>query len=62
MGQWTIVIQGTGIHHNPDPKDANEIAKRFVKELTDAGHQVTHAAFTSGSRDLVNADGTTGYD
>lgn len=51
MGNWNINIQGVGAHHNPDyPKDANRMAKDFVKQLKDAGHAIEHAEFTSGSK------------
>lgn len=54
MGQWTIVIQGTGWHHNRDLEtDANRMTARFVEELEKAGHSIDKATFTHGSRDLI---------
>lgn len=56
MGQWNITIQGTGAHHNKQyPADANRLAAEFVQKLRDAGHVVTHASFTSGGRDDIDA-------
>lgn len=62
MGNWTIVIQGTGQHHNfeqdadrkvtgQDPKDADKMARRFVQDLKAAGQNVEHATITHGGRD-----------
>lgn len=52
MGNWNINIQGVGIHHNQDqPKDANKMAKEFVRELKEAGHTVETATFTHGGKE-----------
>jgi hypothetical protein len=55
MGQWNITIRGTGIHHNKkQPKDANRMAARFVRELKAAGHTITVASIThGGDQDLT---------
>ena len=54
MGNWNINIQGIGCHHNKDnPKDADVMAKEFAKLLNDAGHNVQHATFTSGSAEFL---------
>lgn len=51
MGNWTIVIHGTGCHDNPHlPEDADRMAQKFVKDLVKAGHDVVDARFTSGGR------------
>ncbi len=50
MGNWHISIQGTGIHHNENPKDANLMAADFVAALKAAGHSIEFATFTSGGR------------
>ncbi|MBI3936751.1 MAG: hypothetical protein HY323_07220 [Betaproteobacteria bacterium] len=56
MGNWNISIQGTGQHHNKHSyKDANRMAAEFVQRLRDAGHTVTHAFFTHGCVDCVDA-------
>jgi hypothetical protein len=56
MGNWTIVIEGTGSHHNKDyPKDANKLAEAFVADLGAAGHTVEHATFTHSGRDDLTA-------
>lgn len=55
MGNWAIVVQGTGGHHNRNyPKDANRMAAAFVQDLKDAGHTVESATFTHGGRDYID--------
>lgn len=55
MGDWAIVIQGTGVHHNRNyPTDANRMAAGFVEALREAGHTVKSATFTSGGRDEID--------
>jgi hypothetical protein len=49
MGEWTIVIQGAGIHDNGVPGDADAICQRFVDELA-GSQQIQHAEFTVGAR------------
>lgn len=52
MGQWTIVIQGTGPHHNVSveyPKDADRMTAEFARTLRAAGHFLSSVTFTSGS-------------
>lgn len=52
MGNWNINIQGVGIHHNTNnPKDANQMAANFVRQLLDAGHSIETASFTSGGKE-----------
>jgi len=49
VGEWTIVIQGHGIHDNGLPGDADAICQRFVDELA-GSQEIQHAAFTVGTR------------
>ncbi len=49
MGEWTIVIQGHGIHDNGRPDDADAICQRFVDELAKS-QEIQGAAFTVGAR------------
>jgi len=49
MGEWTIVIQGHGIHDNGRPDDADAICQRFVDELAKS-QEIQAAAFTVGAR------------
>jgi hypothetical protein len=49
MGEWTIVIQGRGIHDNGVDGDADAICRRFVDELTKS-QQLESVAFTVGAR------------
>lgn len=56
MGNWDISIQGVGTHHNPGrEEDAEKMAKKFVEELRKAGHHVTHARFTYGGAEDIDA-------
>lgn len=55
MGNYTIVIYGTGSHHNGLPSDADKIAEKFVEELKKAGHLEVDATFTSSSRHHICA-------
>lgn len=55
MGNWTIVIIGTGAHHNKDYEyDADKIFRETVKQLEKAGHQIEHASITYSARDEVH--------
>lgn len=49
MGEWTIVIQGHGIHDNGRNDDADAICQRFVDELAKS-QEIKSAAFTVGAR------------
>ncbi len=55
MGEWTIVIQGHGIHDNGREDDADAITKRFVDELA-KHHGITAAHFTVGARREIGWD------
>ena len=55
MGDWAIVVHGTGAHHNKDyPTDADRMAQKFVDDLVIAGHQVNLATFTAGGRTVLD--------
>jgi hypothetical protein len=56
MGDWAIVVVGTGCHHNGKPEiDANLAAEDFVRRLRSQGHTIVSATFTKGGRDdLLN--------
>lgn len=61
MGDWTIVIEGTGCHHNGSAAeefhDADLMTKEFIERLKGAGHQIRHASFNCGMADnSVNKD------
>lgn len=49
MGQWAIIIRGTGPHHNGKPTDAEAIARHAVQDLKDSGHTVAAATVLTGS-------------
>lgn len=50
MGNWTIVIEGTGCHHNDADYDADRMVSDFVDNLQCKGHVIDHASFTAGGR------------
>lgn len=50
MGEWTIVIQGHGIHDNGREDDADALCQRFVEELAAKGQHLQSASFTAGAR------------
>lgn len=54
MGNWRIVVEGHGIHHNERQDDANAMTEVFVGELRAAGHEVTSATFELVSFELVS--------
>src|SRR5260370_38183484 len=46
MGNWRIVVEGTGAHHNKDyPQDANRMFHEFVRDLYRVGNKVLVASF-----------------
>ena len=56
MGNWTIVIEGIGAHHNTNnPGDANVQAVEFVKSLEASGQRIRHTSFTSGTVQSLEA-------
>lgn len=63
MGDYTLVIHGTGQHHNkrvsanaPVAKDADQLLEEFVKELKENGHVVELATITHGGRESIEAE------
>lgn len=54
MGEWTIVIQGHGIHDNGRNDDADAILARFVDELR-TSQEIQWAHFTVGARREISA-------
>lgn len=48
MGNYTIVIQGHGINHNGDPKDADEMAAAFVEQLRASNQSEVKGYFCYG--------------
>jgi len=52
LGDWTIVIQGTGPHHNENnPGDADKMLDLFLLKLKLKGHNLSHAAITTGGKE-----------
>ncbi len=47
MGEWTIVIQGHGIHDNGREDDADAICARFLSELAKSQDNLS-CTFTVG--------------
>ena len=54
MGEWTIVVQGHGIHDNGRVDDADAICRRFVAELAKS-QQIESVRFTVGARRAIEA-------
>jgi hypothetical protein len=55
MGYWNITVNGIGAHHNQDyEKDANKMFAKFIADMKAAGHQISVATFTYGSRDTID--------
>lgn len=51
MGDWTILIEGTGCHDNGGKEyDADVIARDTVEKLREKGHTIQRSSFTSGNR------------
>ena len=51
MGNWTLLIEGTGCHHNGKEEiDADLLAPKLVQQLRDQGQTIEHATFTAGGR------------
>lgn len=51
MGDWILVIEGTGQHHNQgDSRDADVLSDQAVKMFLAAGQNLKVAHFTSGGR------------
>lgn len=48
MGNWNITIQGVGAHGNGLAIDAEQLYKKFLEEVKQAGHSITHSSITSG--------------
>jgi hypothetical protein len=60
MGNWSMHIEGHGIHDNALPGDADAMLKAFAGELAGAGHQIHSATITIGAaKELLNADEST---
>jgi len=54
MGDWVIIIEGTGMHDNADySQDADKMMARFVEELKVASQEIESATFTSGQRKIL---------
>lgn len=50
MGNYAIIIEGVGAHHNSDPHDADQLAAEIADRLRAYGHNVTAASFVYGGK------------
>jgi hypothetical protein len=50
MGNWTIVIEGTGQHHNSHKDDADAMFEQIVAHLVKRGQTINHASITTSGR------------
>ena len=56
MGHWSMHIEGTGVHDNEKPDDADILLREFVNVLAMRGQAVQLATITVGStRELTDA-------
>ncbi len=55
MGNYCIVIQGCGPHHNDLSSDADQIAKDTVALLKEKGHTITHATVHHAGLDTITS-------
>lgn len=56
MGNWTLVIEGTGPHHNGKPEDVERLAAGIVKVLEQKGHYIEAAHVVTGKRDDITTE------
>ena len=49
MGNWSMHIEGHGIHDNGREDDADSMLRDFAGQLRIAGHAVHLVSFTSGA-------------
>lgn len=49
MGNWTMVVEGHGIHDNGKPEDADAMLRNFAGDLRIAGHVVSRVQITTGA-------------
>jgi hypothetical protein len=57
MGHWVMHLEGSGIHDNGNPADADAMFREFVNQLAIAGQSCRVATFTTGStRELSDAN------
>jgi hypothetical protein len=55
MGQYSIHVEGHGIHDNGREDDADTMLRDFVERLGSAGHSIGSATFTVGAtKELVH--------
>ncbi len=51
MGTMRIQIDVTGIHHNNNPRDTDVMTRKFVADLSEAGHIVNTASIVAVAPD-----------
>jgi hypothetical protein len=49
MGNWSMHIEGHGIHDNGKPEDADAMLRDFAGKLRIAGHDVHAVSFVAGA-------------
>lgn len=48
MGNWNITIQGVGPHGNGIKEDAEQLYRKFMEDVHNAGHNITQSSVTYG--------------
>lgn len=49
MGNWSMHVEGHGVHDNGRDTDADSMLRDFAGQLRIKGHEVHAVSFTSGS-------------
>lgn len=53
MGDWTIVIEGSGDVGGNSSKDLKNLLDKFLLSLKVADHDVEHSSITYSNRELL---------
>ncbi len=66
MGDWTLIVSGSGSHHNRSanggigfPEDADVRLLEFVDQLCADGHTLRHASIVYGAADTIEFEWST---
>lgn len=53
MGDWTLIVEGAGPHHNANIGDVDVIVAQMFEALKNNGHQIKHASFVLGEAESL---------
>lgn len=58
MGNYTIIIEGSGLHGNENnPDDADKLLLEFISDLKKKNHNIQHVSFTGSQRKVLEKIG-----